>query len=141
MSEAEISETPGAAIRTLPACKARSAAAVFNYGNILAILAPIPLGLLWLGLSMLVYAMNRHHPDEKVGRYTQQAAYRFYGTSGFFVAAAMFIPGGGWNYYIIAWAFAAVVLIPWSILDLIRIRRDQWDDIELPVETYESSIH
>ena len=35
--------------------------------------------MLWLGLSMLVYAMNRHHPNPKVGHYTQQAAYRFYG--------------------------------------------------------------
>jgi hypothetical protein len=85
--------------------------------------------------------MNRHHPDEKVGHYTQQAAYRFYAITGFFVAAAAFIPGGGWGYYVIAWALAAVVLIPWSILDLIRIRRDQWDDKELPVETYDSSSH
>ena len=141
MSEAEISEAPVAGPRMLPGRKARTAASVFNYGNILAILAPIPLGMLWLGLSMLVYAMNRHHPDEKGGHYTQQAAYRFYAITGFFVAAATFIPGGGWGYYVIAWALAAVVLIPWSILDLIRIRRDQWDDMELPVETYESSSH
>jgi len=113
----------------------------FRFRNILAILAPIPLGMLWLAVSMLVYAMNRHHPDEKVGHYTQQAAYRFYAITGFFVAAATFIPGGGWGYYVIAWALAAGVLIPWSILDLIRIRRDQWDDMELPVETYESSSH
>ncbi len=51
------------------------------------------------------------------------------------------LPGGGWSYYLIAWVFAAVVLIPWSILDLIRIHRDQWDDMELPLETYESSSH
>ena len=141
MSEAEIPEAPAAAPRMLPGRKARTAASLFNYGNMLAILAPIPLGMLWLGLSMLVYAMNRHHPDEKVGHYTQQAAYRFYAITGFFVAAATFIPGGGWGYYVIAWALAAIVLIPWSILDLIRIRRDQWDDMELPEETYESSSH
>jgi hypothetical protein len=51
------------------------------------------------------------------------------------------LPGGGWTCYIIAWALAALVLIPWSILDLIRIRRDQWDDMELPVETYEPGSH
>ena len=136
MSEADIPEVFDVATRTLPGSKARAAASVFNYGNIIAILAPLPLGMLWLGLSMLVYAMNRHHPNEKVGHYTQQAAYRFYAITGFFVAAATFIPGGGWTYYIIAWALAALVLIPWSILDLIRIRRDQWDDMELPVETY-----
>ncbi|MFQ5642890.1 MAG: hypothetical protein ACE5FQ_04235 [Thiogranum sp.] len=141
MPEAEISEVPDATIRMLPGRKVRSAASIFNYGNIIAILVPIPLGMLWLGLSMLVYAMNRHHPNAKVGHYTQQAAYRFYAVTGFFVAAATFIPGGGWVYYVIAWAFAALVLIPWSILDLIRIRRDRWDDMELPVENHESGSH
>ncbi len=141
MPEAEISASLGAVDRLLPGRKARTAASVFNYGNILAILVPVPLGMLWLGLSMLVYAMNRHHPNEKVGHYTQQAAYRFYGITGFFVAAATFIPGGGWNYYLIAWAFAALVLIPWSLLDLVRIRRDQWDDMELPVDHHETGSH
>lgn len=122
----------------LPGRKARAAASVFNIGNVVAILVPIPLGMLWLGLSMLVYAMNRHHPNEKVGHYTQQAAYRFYGVTGFFVAAATFIPGGGWDYYLIAWALAALVLIPWSIADLVRIRRDDWEDMELPVEAHEN---
>ncbi len=121
--------------------RARRAAELFNYGNILAILVPIPLGMLWLGLSMLVYAMNRHHPNEKVGHYTQQAAYRFYGVTGFFVAVATFIPGGGWTYYLAAWVLAAVVLIPWSVLDLLRIRRDTWTDVELPVESHESHSH
>ncbi len=141
MSETEIPGAPGATTRILPGRKARFAASVFNYGNIIAVLVPMPLGMLWLGVSILAYAMNRHHPNAKVGHYTQQAAYRFYAITGFFVAAATFIPGGGWNYYIIAWALAAVVLIPWSILDLIRIHRDRWDDMELPVETYESSSH
>ena len=31
---------------------------------------------------MLVYAMNRHHPNPKVGHYTQQAATRFYAVTG-----------------------------------------------------------
>jgi hypothetical protein len=114
--------------------RARAAAALFNYGNILAILLPVPLGILWVGVSMLVYAMNRHHPNEKVGHYTQQAAYRFYGITGFFVAAATFIPGSGLRYYLIAWGAAALVLIPWSILDLVRIARDEWLDMEVNVE-------
>jgi hypothetical protein len=97
--------------------------------------------MLWLGASMLAYAMNRHHPDPKVGHYTQQAAYRFYGVSGFFVAVATFIPGGGWNYYLAAWALAAAILIPWSIFDLIRIRRDRWNDLQLPVESHDHNSH
>jgi len=130
MTESEFSEAVGVGIHTVPGHKARMAASIFNIGNIVAIIVPIPLGMLWLGLSMLVYAMNRHHPNEKVGHYTQQAAYRFYGVTGFFVAAATFIPGGGWDYYLLAWALAALVLVPWSIIDLVRIRRDQWQDTE-----------
>jgi hypothetical protein len=141
MSESEFSEAVGAGVHMLPGRRARAAAATFNYGNIIAVIIPVPLGMLWLGLSMLVYAMNRHHPNEKVGHYTQQAAYRFYAITGFFVAAATFIPGSGWQYYLLAWALAALVLIPWSIMDLVRIRRDHWEDIELPVQQHESSSH
>lgn len=141
MTESDISADRHGDSVQLPGHKARRAAALFNYGNILAVVVPIPLGMLWLGLSMLVYAMNRHHPNEKVGHYTQQAAYRFYAVTGFFVAAATFIPGGGWTYYLIAWALAALTLIPWSIMDLLRIHRDTWPDMELPVEHHESHSH
>jgi hypothetical protein len=134
MTESEISMGEGQPVRQLPGRKARQAAAVFNIGNIIAILVPVPLGMLWFGLSMLIYAMNRHHPNQRVGHYTQQAAYRFYAITGFFVAAATFIPGGGWAYYLIAWGLAAAILVPWSIYDLIRIRRERWDDMQVPVE-------
>ena len=133
MSESEISMDAGQTVHDLPGRKARWAAAMFNYGNIVAILVPLPLGMLWFGLSILVYAMNRHHPNPKVGHYTQQAAYRFYGITGFFVAAATFIPGGGWTYYVIAWGLAVAILVPWSIYDLIQIRRDRWEDMQVPV--------
>jgi hypothetical protein len=109
---------------------ARTAASIMDIGNIVAITL-VPLVIFWFGASMLVYAMNRHHPDPKVGRYTQQAAYRFYGVAGFFTAAAVFIPSDGLTYYLMAWALAALIIIPWSIMDLIRIRRDEWLDISL----------
>lgn len=141
MTESESSPSGQDDLEQLPGHRARRAAALFNYGNIIAILVPIPLGMLWLGLSMLVYAMNRHHPNEKVGHYTQQAAYRFYAITGFFVAAATFIPGEDWTWYLIAWVFAALILIPWSILDLVRIRKDTWTDTVLPVEPHESHSH
>jgi len=114
----------------------RFAAALFNYGNILAVLLP-PVGLLWLAASMVVYAMNRHHPNEKVGEYTQQAAYRIYGVTGLIVAAAVFIPKDGLNYYLGIWAAAVLIIVPWSILDLWRIRKDDWQDIEIEKTTQE----
>ncbi len=60
MSEAEIPEAPVAAPRILPVRKARSAASLFDYGNILAILAPIPLGMLWLELPEETYESSSH---------------------------------------------------------------------------------
>lgn len=112
---------------------ARASASLMDYGNIVAIIF-VPLVIFWFGASMVVYAMNRHHPNPKVGHYTQWAAYRFYGVTGFFTAAATFIPGGGWQYYVIAWALAALVIIPWSIVDLLKIRRDEWVDIAIEEE-------
>jgi hypothetical protein len=113
---------------------ARLAASIMDYGNIVVIIL-IPLVILWFGASMVVYAINRHHPNPKVGHYTQWAAYRFYGVTGFFTVVAFFIPGGDLGnsigYYLAAWAMAALVIIPWSILDLIRIHRDEWVDIVL----------
>lgn len=108
---------------------ARRSASVMNYGNIVAIALPFPLLIFWFGASMLVYAMNRHHPNPKVGHYTQMAAYRLYGVTGFFTAVATFFPGSSnWTYFFISWALAALVLIPWSLLDLYRIRNDDWQD-------------
>lgn len=136
-----MSESTSARVTRVSGRRARTAAVLFNIGNIVAIMVPIPLGMLWLGASMLVYAMNRHHPNEKVGHYTQQAAYRFYGITGFFVAAATFIPGGGWDYYLVAWGLAALILIPWSILDLVKIGRDHWEDIDITETPHAHGSH
>lgn len=112
---------------------ARFASELFNYGNILTVLIP-PLGLLWMAASMVIYAMNRHHPNPKVGHYTQIAAYRIYGVVGVIVAVAIFIPKNGLNYYLAAWAISILIILPFSIRDLIRIRRDDWQDTEIPTE-------
>ncbi len=129
----EQSETTPGDRKLVRGSSARTAASLMDYGNIVAIIL-IPLVIFWFGASMLVYAMNRHHPNPKVGHYTQWAAYRFYGVTGFFTAAAMFIPGEGYLYYLYAWILAALVIIPWSILDLVRIHRDDWPDIYLDPE-------
>ncbi len=127
-----VTEPPAGGSKSIRGASARTAAALFNYGNILGILVPVPLGMLWLGISMIVYAMNRHHPNPKVGHYTQQAAYRFYGITGAFTAVAIFFPGQDWTPYLGAWILGALVLVPWSILDIVRIHRDEWRDMEIP---------
>lgn len=111
----------------ISAASARRAATLFNYGNLVAILLPLPLGIFWLGASMVVYAMNRHHPNPRVGYYTQWAAYRFYGLVGFVVAEATFY-NEGYLAWLITWAVMAAILIPWTIYDLVRIYRETWHD-------------
>ena len=133
-------QSMGPDTQTLSAKSCRFAAALFNYGNIITVLLP-PVGMLWLAASMVIYALNRHHPNEKVGHYTQQAAYRFYGITGFFVAAATFIPGSGLTYYLVAWAAAGFILVPWSIYDLIKISKDTWVDTPIPETTDEPISH
>ena len=110
-----------------------------DLGNIVAALLPLPLGILWLGGSMLVFAMHKHHPNPKVGEYTQRAAYRLYGVMGAVVPVATFFPGRGFAHWLLAWATAALILIPWSIRSLIRIRRDTWNDVILSSDRQESS--
>jgi len=118
--------------QVVSAASSRRAAGFMHWGNIVSMLVPVPLVVLWFGASMLVYAMNRHHPNPMVGRYTQQGAYRFYGVAGFFTAVAIFFPGGGgqdwWWPYVIAWGLAAAILVPWSIVDLVRIYGAPWSD-------------
>lgn len=131
-----MSETATTVPTIVTARSARNAAAMFNYGNIISLLLPFPLMIFWLGASMFVYTMNRHHPCEKVGHYTQQAAYRFYGVTGFFVAVAIFIPVNI-NYYLVAWVVGTALLLPLTLRDLRRIRRDDWEDMEILPEPAE----
>ena len=116
---------------------ARRAASWFNWGNIIAMIVPLPLAIFWTGLSMLVYALNRHHPNPKVGHYTQWAAYRFYAVAGTIVAIGTFAPPS-LTFYLILWAIAALIIIPWSLYDLYRIKQDTWEDsFTEPPETFE----
>lgn len=117
----------------ITAASARRAASLFNYGNLVATLIPLPLGIFWLGASMAVYTMNRHHPNPRVGYYTQSAAYRFYGVVGFIVAEATFY-SESLTAWLITWAIMALILIPWTVYDLIKIRREQWHDTYIQKE-------
>ena len=106
---------------------AKRSAMLFNIGNLIAIVIPVPVGILWLGASIAVYTMLRHHPDPRVGHYTQWAAYRFYGLVGLVVVIATFFSTSllAW---IITWAILAAIIIPWTIYDLVRIHKEDWQD-------------
>lgn len=125
----------------LSGAKARSAAGHMDIGNIVAMLIPVPVGMLWFGLSMLVYAIHRHHPNAKVGHYTQWAAYRFYGVVGALVPIATFYEKSSLQMWLITWGICAALIIPSSIWALIKIRRDTWEDTILPAGGSEESSH
>jgi len=113
--------------------QAKKAARRFSLGNLVSIIIPFPLGIFWFGASMVVYAMHRHHPNSKVGYFTQQAAYQFYGVLGFVVVVAVFF-GTDLVYWMVTWALSAVVLIPLSIYNLLKINKEQWQDTVIEVE-------
>lgn len=117
----------GGSTGVVTAKSSRRGPVLFNVFNIIATLVPFPLMVFWLGASIVLYAMNRHHPNPKVAYYIQWAAYRLYAIAGLAVPVATFfsVTLTPWLVY---WAFAAIVMIPWSIFDLIRIRRDTWED-------------
>ncbi|MGF1644878.1 MAG: hypothetical protein ACFCUJ_14675 [Thiotrichales bacterium] len=114
--------------KTISAESARKSAGWFDLGNIVAIAVPVLIPL-WFAASMLLYAMMRHHPNPRVGHYTQWAAYRFYGLIGAIIPVATFFTQG-LKPYLVIWAIAAAIMIPWSIHSLWRIRRDDWQDTD-----------
>ncbi len=120
----------------ITAQQARRAPALFNILNIIAVIIPLPLMVFWLGASMVLYAMNRHHPNPKVAHYVQAASTRLYGIAGAAVPVGTFfsLEIAPWLVY---WGLAALIMIPLSIRDLIRIREDHWEDTDLRGVSYD----
>jgi len=143
--------------KIIPGKSARVSAGLFNWGNILAILpgliavfmvgtestnrmAIITLfimmivpNILWFAASIVIYIIARHHPNERVGHYTQQAAYRYYAIIGVIVVAGTFY-GTSVKLWLITWVITALILVPWSIVDMVRIRKEVWQDIIIEQE-------
>jgi hypothetical protein len=128
-----MSASDDAETRVVTGRSSRFAAMQMDLGNLVSMLLP-PLPLLWFGGSMLIYALHRHHPNPRVGHYTQQAAYRFYAVMGAIIPIGTFFPGRGITSWLIAWGLGLAVIVPWSIWSIVRIRREEWPDIEIPAD-------
>lgn len=109
----------------------RFAAMQMDLGNMISMLLP-PLPLLWFGGSMVIYALHRHHPNPRVGHFTQRAAYRFYGVMGAIIPIGTFFPGRGVTSWLVAWGVGLAVIIPWSLWSIVQIRRETWPDMVVP---------
>ena len=137
--------------KIIPAANARMFARLFNLGNLLSLLpglivAPIILfseheqismifmfiamivpPILWFGISIMIYIIARHHPNTLVGHYTQQAAYRYYGMIGIVIPVGTFF-GTDWKLWIMTGGVVGLILVPWTIWELIKIQKENWQD-------------
>ena len=137
--------------KIIPAANARTFARLFNLGNLLSLLpglivAPIILfseheqismifmfiamivpPILWFGISIMIYIIARHHPNTLVGHYTQQAAYRYYGMIGIVIPVGTFF-GTDWKLWIMTGGVVGLILVPWTIWELIKIQKENWQD-------------
>jgi len=113
---------------------------MFIIGSMLAVVV-FPLVMVWIAASIFVYASAAHHPDRRVGEFQRWAGYRFYGLVGSLVVVLNFSGemkawvGGGVNLLLAVWVVSMLVVVPLGIWDLIRISRENWQDmlVEVPV--------
>ncbi len=81
---------------------------------------------------MFVYAMYRHHPNARVGYYTQLAAYNYYGLAGVLSVVMLFAPGDFFSKYgWMLWLACILLLIPLSIREIIKINKEEWHDVKI----------
>jgi len=113
-------------------------AALFTLGQTMAdkklaflpIAMSLPPIMIWLAFSIFVYASIAHHPDLTVRHYNKWAGYRYYavvGTLTVFSNDLAHLPTGWPGVY----ALMILVLVPWSLYDIWKAGRENWQDIEV----------
>lgn len=124
--------------KRLSASQQRLSARIFNLASMAASAIP-PLLMIWIAASIFVYASVAHHPNPRVVHYNRVAGYRFYGVAGAMVVFGQPIYGlfGNWHGLLAVWAIIAVVVIPLGIRDLVRVQRENWQDIEIEANAHE----
>ncbi|MDD5240366.1 MAG: hypothetical protein PHG47_01455 [Sulfuricella sp.] len=128
--------------KIISAAQCRRSAQIFLIGSMLAVIFP-PLIMVWIAASIFVYASAAHHPDCRVGEYQRWAGYRFYGVVGTLVVILNFtgelkaLLGGTVNMWLTVWAVCVLVVVPLGIRDMVRINRENWQDMTVEVEAHE----
>ena len=116
----------------LSANSQRFSARIFNIASMVASAIP-PLLMIWIAASIFVYASVAHHPNPRVVHYNRTAGYRFYGAAGAMVVFGQPIYGlfGNWHGLLAVWAIIALVVIPLGLRDLVRVQREDWQDMDI----------
>ncbi len=128
--------------KLISASQCRSSAQIFIIGSIISVLVP-PLLMVWIAASIFAYASVAHHPDMRVREYQRWAGYRFYGLVGTLVVVLNFSGamqswlGGGMNLLLTVWVLSLLVIVPLGMRDLIRISRENWQDMLVEVQVHE----
>jgi len=128
--------------KLVSAAQCRRSAQIFIIGSMISVLIP-PLLMVWIAASIFAYAAIAHHPDMRVREYQRWAGYRFYGLVGSLVVVLNFSGemkawvGGTTNLLFTVWALSLLVVVPLGIRDLIRISRENWQDMKVEVQVHE----
>lgn len=128
--------------KLVSAAQSRRSAQIFIIGSMISVLVP-PLLMVWIAASIFAYASVAHHPDMRVREYQRWAGYRFYGLVGMLIVLLNFSGamkdwlGGTMNLLLTVWALSLLVVVPLGIRDLIRISRENWQDMMVEVEVHE----
>ncbi|WP_334108366.1 hypothetical protein [Methylobacillus sp.] len=115
------------------------AAQAFPFFSSLAVIIPILIPF-WIAASIFSYCSIAHHPCNRVCQYLVPAGYRFYGLMGTWVVLLNFSSqladwaGGALRLAFIVWAISILVIVPFGIRDILRARKEPWQDITVETE-------
>lgn len=124
--------------KIISANQQRVSAKIFNLASMVAVAIP-PLLMIWIAASIFAYASVAHHPNPKVVHYNRFAGYRFYGVAGTLVVLGQPIYGlfNNWHGLLAIWAILVLAVFPWGVRDLLRVQRENWQDMEVEVNVHE----
>ncbi|MHB1174285.1 MAG: hypothetical protein ACYCZJ_04100 [Sulfuriferula sp.] len=124
---------------TIAAKDSCRAAQTFNLLSITAVLVA-PLLLLWIAVSIFVYALIAHHPNVKVATYNRWAGYRFYGSAGSMMVfgSPIYHVFGNWHGLLALWIIMFIVVVPWGIWSVIKAGKEEW--LEMRIGTAPSVV-
>ncbi len=114
------------------------AARLFNIASMVATVFA-PLLMVWIAISICMYASIAHHPNPRTVYYNRWAGYRFYGAAGTMVAAGQPIYAlfDNWRGLVLIWVLMMLVVVPWGLRDIWRAGKEEWQDMTIEVENRE----
>lgn len=137
-------------VKAISAAHQKRDAQIFNILSCIAIgLMPLVIPtLLWVAASIFVHASIAHHPNLRVREFLYPGGYRFYGMVGALVVVLNFSGiMSGWvpgvvhlgplklpMFWVWVWVVSLLVVVPLGLRDIVRARKENWQDMTVEVE-------